>query len=241
MRALSAAELLDVWERGLAQAPAVRALTLLGAASDAPPDSLATLSIGERDGLLLTLREWLFGSELLCIASCARCGENLELSMKAADLHVAPAGPSDFTLSMDGYEVDFRVPNSHDLEAIANCRDLTAGQLLLLQRCLNKIDRTGESVSAEQVPDVVIEALSERMEQSDPQANLELTLTCPLCDHEWQRVFDIETFFWKEIGAWASRLLNEIHTLASAYGWSEIDLLNMTPWRRQVYLNLISQ
>ena len=87
MRPLSAAELLDVWERGFAQAPVERALTLLKAAC--PELSLRITrkaDIGDRDLRLLTLREWTFGSQLLCLATCTGCGEQLELSLRAADL-----------------------------------------------------------------------------------------------------------------------------------------------------------
>ena len=62
---ISAAKLLQVWERGQLQAPVEKALTLLAAAyPDATRESLATLSIGERDSGLLSLREQLFGVAL---------------------------------------------------------------------------------------------------------------------------------------------------------------------------------
>ncbi|HSB10234.1 MAG TPA: phage baseplate protein, partial [Blastocatellia bacterium] len=31
-----------------------------------------------------------------------------------------------------------------------------------------------------------------------------------------------------------------VHTLASAYGWRESDILNLSPWRRQLYLTLVN-
>ena len=66
MRALSAPELLSVWERGQAQPPVQRTLTLLAAACPGIlPDALAELSIGQRDARLLTLREWTFGPQLV--------------------------------------------------------------------------------------------------------------------------------------------------------------------------------
>ena len=59
LRALSAADLLDTWEHARAQPPLQRALVLLSAACpDAPPLALAQLSLGRRDAILLTLREW---------------------------------------------------------------------------------------------------------------------------------------------------------------------------------------
>jgi hypothetical protein len=79
------------------------------------------------------------------------------------------------------------------------------------------------------------------MAEADPQANVQLAITCPVCSKHWQAGFDIVSFFWNEIDAWAHRLLQEVHTLASAYGWREADILAMSPWRRQCYLAMIGK
>ena len=55
----------------------------------------------------------------------------------------------------------------------------------------------------------------------------------------WRAVFDIVTFFWSEIEAWACRILREVHILASAYGWCERDILALTSARRQFYLEMV--
>lgn len=90
-----------------------------------------------------------------------------------------------------------------------------------------------------QLPESVITALSQRMAGADPQADVHLALDCPDCGHQWRAAFDIVSFFWSEIGVWAKRVLREVHILASAYGWREDDILAMSPWRRQVYLEML--
>ena len=82
----------------------------------------------------------------------------------------------------------------------------------------------------------VVDAIVAHMAQADPQADIQLSLVCPQCGHQWQAAFDIASFFWSEINAWANRMLREVHILASRYGWSETDILAMSPWRRQFYL-----
>jgi hypothetical protein len=77
------------------------------------------------------------------------------------------------------------------------------------------------------------------MEEADPLAAIQLALSCPECGYQWQATFDIESFFWSEINAWANRTLHEVHALASRYGWCERDILAMSPWRRQAYLNMV--
>jgi hypothetical protein len=50
----------------------------------------------------------------------------------------------------------------------------------------------------------------------------------------------VVSFFWMEVESWAYRILRQVHALASAYGWSEGDILAMSPWRRQFYLEMVS-
>jgi hypothetical protein len=144
-------------------------------------------------------------------------------------------------LGLDGYELCFRLPNSLDLAAISNSNDLSASQKLLLERCLSTAKYNGEHVSADQLPIEIVDAVVKRMAQADPQADVQFAISCLRCEHQWQASFDIASFFWNEINAWANRILKEVHTLASAYGWREMDILTMSPWRRQFYLNLISR
>jgi hypothetical protein len=89
------------------------------------------------------------------------------------------------------------------------------------------------------LPVAVISEVISRMAEADPQADMEVELSCPSCGQRWQALFDIESFFWSEISAWAQRILSEVHVLARAYGWSETQILDLSPWRRQVYLNLV--
>jgi citrate lyase gamma subunit len=89
-----------------------------------------------------------------------------------------------------------------------------------------------------ELPAEAIDAAVARMAEADPQADVQLDLTCPACGHRWLALFDIVPFLWSEINAWAQRTLQDVHRLASAYGWREADVLALTPWRRQVYLEM---
>src|SRR4051794_978492 len=118
MRPLSAAELLNAWEQGQGQSPAQRALTLLAVACpDLSRDTLARLSIGQRDRYLLMVREWTFGPRLVSLATCPQCGERLELSFDVADIRAAPNREPAETLVLEvtGYKARFRLPNSLDV------------------------------------------------------------------------------------------------------------------------------
>lgn len=249
MRALTTSELLNTWERGLTQPPVQRVLTLLAAAHPGtPPESLSELSIGQRDARLLLLREWTFGAQLMGLATCPRCGVCLEMSLNTSDIRaLAPPvkgeheeARGEFSLSVAEYEVSYRLPNSIDLAVTADQGDVAAVRDRLLERCLLVVRHNGVEAPTAQLPAPVVDAVIERMAQADPQADVHLALTCPACGHQWQAAFDIVSFFWSEIDAWAHRVLSEVHTLASAYGWREDDILAMSPRRRQLYLEMVS-
>jgi hypothetical protein len=68
-----------------------------------------------------------------------------------------------------------------------------------------------------------------------------MAMDCPACGHQWRALFDVAAFLWREIDAWAKRSLNEVHALASAYGWSQRDILSMSASRRRRYVSMIAQ
>lgn len=246
MRPLTVPELLDVWERGLAQSQLERALALLAAAAgaDDEPYALARLSIGQRDARLLALRELTFGPRLASVSACPACGERMEATFNVADLLlIAPEEEQSeaFELNVNGYEVRFRLPNSLDQAELAACAvvDVADARDLLLRRCLSTALYEGEQQSADKLPPDVLEMVARRMGEADPQADVQLRMRCQLCAHDWQEAFDIASFFWTELDAWAKRILTETHTLARAYGWRESDILMMSATRRQFYLNLV--
>jgi len=242
MRALSATEMLEVWERGLTQPQPQRLLTLLAAGAATTTEAAARTSVGQRDACLLTLRELAFGPQLCALASCRSCGERLELNFRTSDVRIETEAEPEggWSMNVAGYELRCHAPNSLDLMAMAPESDPAVARQQLLQLCLSDARHDGVSVAVGQLPAQVISEAVERMAEADPQADVQLALACPQCGHQWRAIFDIGTFFWSEIDAWAQRTLREVHTLAAAYGWRESDILTMSPWRRQFYLNCIS-
>jgi len=244
MRALTATELLGAWEQGLSQSAVHRALTLLTLTNaDAGPEWPAQLSIGQRDAHLLALRERAFGPRMTGLAMCPACGVQVQLDFTVADVRVAAPSISvdPCTLSFGECDVFFRLPNSQDLQALPTPSDGRSSKRALLERCLLSARRNGQEIPAEQLPEEVTTAISERMAEIDPEADVQLALSCPQCDQRWHAPLDIASFLWSEIHAWAVRLLRDVHTLASAYGWREAEILALSPWRRQAYLELIEQ
>lgn len=241
MRALTPAELLDVWEQGYRQNWPGRAIVLLAAAcAELGGRELRDMPVGQRDSLLLTLREWLFGPELAVLASCPACDAAVEATLQTADLRVeaAVAGAVQ-SIDVDGWRVAFRSPTIGDLLALSAGDDIGLARLGVLSLCVvDTCAPDGATASAAALPDEVIAAVVARMADVDAQANLDLSLTCPECGHRWQMLFDIVSFIWKEIHAWVLRTMRDVHRLARAYGWREADILALSPTRREIYLQL---
>lgn len=237
MRAFSAHQLLDLWEEGHVAPPIERAMSLLVAASpDATRESVEELSIGRRDAKLLQLREQVFGSELAMTTACPSCGQTLEMVVSTSALMTPTLTEgSGQQFELDEYAVSFRLPNTKDLVAcvglgVAQSRDA------LLSRCICDASRRGQPVSPEKLPDSVLNEIEDRIAAMDSQADVVLDFDCPECRQEWKQRFDIVSFFWTEIDAWARRILLEVNVLARAFGWSESDILAMSPARRQIYV-----
>ncbi len=248
-RSLSSSELLNIWERGQDETPLRRALILLAAfCTNETPEDLARLPIGRRDTLLLSLREQAFGPKFSGMATCPGCGQQLETSFSSDEIRASTGALASWTeldqnlsVCIGDYLVHFRLPNTLDLMAICDLLDLSAATEALLRRCLLEASCKGEETPIDALPETVLDAALKRMNESDPQADVQLDLSCPECGHKWQTAFDILSFLWKEIDVWALRTLHDVHMLASAYGWSEAEILTMSNWRRQVYLELVSQ
>ena len=248
MRRVSGAALLRIWEDGQGRHPLDQALAILAEAfPEVEVNILATLSIGQRDAYLLEVYKSTFGGRLNALVDCPQCRETLELPLRVDDIRVAPeaeaTGEADH-LHADGYAVRFRLPNSIDLATVVHqadgLADLAAGRAALLQRCVLEATHAGHAVAVTDLPDPVIAALGARLEACDPQAEVQLHLTCPACDHHWRALCDIVTFFWAKVHAQAKALLRDVHTLAQAYGWHEADILAMSEVRRQCYLEMLT-
>jgi hypothetical protein len=252
---LSEQDILSIWEFGLRQHPVDRALTVLAVAN--PSLSRAHLlasSVGQRDMALLAIREQVFGASFASYAECPQCRAALEFAFSANDIRVGAAPETNdgqvLTFECDGYTLEARLPDSADQLAIVGCGDVASARTLLLQRCIVSsayqrvamdAKNTKDAKDTDGLPESVIAALGEAMVERDPQAEIRLKLICPSCDHQWFAVFDILTFLWQEITTHARRILRDVHVLASAYGWSESEILALSAMRRRFYLEMVAE
>jgi hypothetical protein len=227
------------WEQAHPLSPAGRALVLLHHAELDGPDDPEGWSLGRCDAALLDIRAATFGQDVEATTNCPGCGGQVEVSF-AVDAIRAPYGDParHVELSVDGGErLVFRVPTVADLDAAGRARSAQSARQLLATRCL--VDLDGSTLISGELPDDLVTALGEAMVEQDPQSDVRLDVSCPVCGTQWACDFGIDDFLWREVTAEARRLLAQVHALAAAYGWSEADILALTPPRRQAYLELL--
>jgi hypothetical protein len=230
VRTINAASLLAAWEAA-ASLPISRRPTVLLASvlPERSADEWAERPLGERDNALLRLRESLFGSRLDTIGYCVKCGETMEAQLRTGDLRMLFAGADFFDYQAGSSTVRFRVPSDADLTAALESQD---PRRMLLQRCVPSFD---------QLDPTVINHIIAAMAECDPQADVQIQLSCPACGEPQSLSFDIGSYLWSDLSDWARRLLADVHALASAYGWSEADILGMSAFRRRLYLQMIAR
>lgn len=239
MEGLSDWALLQLWESGLERHPIDRGLLLLAYTLPGYSlEQLRRLTVGQRNERVLELRRRTMGSKMSCYAVCPHCGESLEFSLDSSMFAAQAVEAFAGEIAIEDYRIAYRLPNSSDLGAAASQRDLTAARDVLLKRCVTRAMREDQIVDALKLPQTVITELGNVISQHDPLAEISLNLRCGSCAGEWAILLDIVAFFWKEMSARAYRLMEDVHLLASSYGWHEKDILSMSPTRRAYYLSL---
>lgn len=238
MRELGGSELLDIWDTGQHASPMQRAYRLLHAAW--PDEDIAAWSLGRANaGLLAMRRRWL-GDHWRCLSDCPACGEVIEVALRVDQLLGAvDEGGMDQVQALqrideEGWSLAFRLPHVGDLLELA-CQ---AGDTRWLwSRVLIEARADDKHSSLDDIPASALRAAGRQIEQADPLASIELAMACPDCGHAWSEPLHVIDVFWSELSALAERLLSEVGRLAQSFGWSEAQILAMTPQRRQRYLN----
>jgi hypothetical protein len=236
MRSFAPGDILMLFDQGVALHAIDRALLMLRRAlPEAESQELVRLPLGERDRLLLKVRQDNFGDGLDAYAYCPRCRELLEFSLSCAAL-LAETQESESrakkAVDIDGVYFELRSPDSVDAAAVAAGSSVEAGVDILLARCVHS-DTADNAVTSMQRA-----AIAAELAALDPAAEILLDLSCVSCGHTWQMVFDIGHFLWSEVRARARRLLQEVDVLARSYHWSETEILSLSEGRRALYLEM---
>jgi hypothetical protein len=213
-------------------------------------DVVRSLTVGDREALILQLRRLTWGDRMQCVLSCPSpdCGEKLDLQLSVTDLLVPARDgqPERYEASVTGDDtswlVRFRLPTGSDQEAVAGLArgDLSAAvETLLLRSIDSAVSREGADAGG--LPEAVRQQLPGLMSELDPQAEIKLTVTCQVCGGTFEVLFDAAGYFFQELKAGMRLLFHEVHLLAYHYHWSLREILGMSVRSRRRFLQLLEE
>lgn len=204
----------------------------------AEPDAVERLACGAQDALLLRCAASLWPGPVWLQADCARCGSRYDLHLRLEDVPVTPPGPGFPTVTIETSlgPRSFDVPNGRHAEQVAALPAMDVASLRRRALAVLGIGAEAEADAA-RFSDADLARIDAALEAAAPEAADEISALCPNCGGPTTAAFD--PLDWALPSA--ASLLREIHLLASAYHWSEREILDLPRFRRARYLALIEQ
>jgi hypothetical protein len=218
-------------------AAVIRAAHMLGSTCGRDPDDWPLTEI---DRALLELHLERHGDRLGAFVICPECEERLELALSISALLASfrsSARPPQ-RLSTGAWELELRRPTLADLRRAAAAPEQARGAEELGRACVVSARRGGRTVRVDRLPRRVITAVEDRLTELDP-AGEPVELTCPSCTLQWSESLEITELVVNELESDARSLLAEVHALASAYGWSESEIVALPASRRREYVSMV--
>lgn len=216
-------------------APGLRgAVEFVGSAVEFDPATEPIdLPVGDLDVLVVWGRREKRGDAMVAEGRCSRCLEAVDVrfSLAAYTAHhrprpsrsAQPRGEGWFALRTGA---EFRLPTSRDVLAVAAAADPRAE---LLARCVR------EPVSASTARSV--EAAMARLA---PTLRATVAGVCPECGADFELDVDARELCLTELRRGAIAVYDDVNLIATAYGWSQDDILDLPSARRRRYADTIA-
>lgn len=249
-------ELLDTVGPSGRSAPVVtallaRCLKRVGTVTAVTNGLVRNLLVGDREFLMLRLRELALGKELKAMIVCGdpKCAQSMDIVLNLHDL-IPAAKPVDrrvFQLDLSEGEqkfaFEFRLPTGADQEASADWPGGDAGAAInrLLANMIVRINdnRFVDDQAVAMLPQPVLQGLERRIEELVPLAEIDLNVKCVECGRQSVAQLDVTWLFLQELLLSRSVLEREVHCIAWHYHWPEREILSLTRQKRRRYLELI--
>lgn len=233
----------------------------LGAIHHITEELCRSLSVGDRQFLILRLRELTFGDRVDATISCPwpDCGERVDINFHTTDVPVKPAKQNvhihKFQLSPDAAVgtawaeknncISFRLPNGGDQEILAPILHENEAEALtqLLGRCVHSLgDIVDPNIDLirELTPLARLE-IEKEMEAVSPALELNMETSCPECGRRFTAPFDLQEFFFGEFRISQEHLYREVHYLAYHYHWSEQEIMDFPREKRRQYIEVLAE
>jgi hypothetical protein len=244
---LSASQLVGAVDAGASATVAEQGRTLLALVLPEPStERLDAISIATRDAWLLDLRCATFGPTLNARVVCPRCHTQLALDIPRESIPLPEpqaerlSGP--VVRVSDGEPViDVRSPDGAALTHAARCPDVESARASLIASCVTAVSPEGEAIDLETLDEEALGRAGTAIAEAEPGVEVKLGVTCVSCAHVWEPVLDILLYLWRELSSTSVQVLDQVHELASAYGWSEEEILQLSSRRRHQYVERLTR
>jgi len=227
----------------------------IGSITDITFDIVRNLLVGDRDYLVVKLRQMTFGDRVDATLTCPNkeCEAKIDIDFYIKDIPIKKGDISSkiFTMTLpskkinnrSGIEVEFRLPSGGDQEELAMfaLNDELKAEARLLSRCIQNIEGIKEidQFHIEKLSRTQMKQIEKKMAEIAPRVDLEIETKCPECENIFSFPFNISEFFINEMSANLDQLYQEVHYLAFYYHWSESEILSMPLTKRRKYLELL--
>lgn len=208
---------------------------------------VGTLSVAERNRLLLELRQISYGDDVRTSTACPRCATQNELTFRFSELPFDFGVPEGAEVRLpDGGSAWLCPPTARDQQDLLSEPGLSDEQrrIALLARSLVRPDGREGPFSADEIsgwPPELRSAMFAALDKVLPDLQCEMSLVCIQCRETITAVFHAGAFFFAEINQRSKRLLGEVHRIARVYHWAEQEILALPCPRRLAYLLLIEK
>lgn len=169
-------------------------------------------------------------------AVCERCGQRYDLEVDLRALPVKSPGPGFPVIEVEtsrGRRL-FEAPNGYHEEALA-ARALSGEPATRMLLALAGLDDDAKEAAADFTPRDLVQ-IDQALEQGSPEAVETLDGICPVCGARTRARIDPLFGLFPRV----DDVLDEVHALASAYGWGEAEILAMPAGRRRRYLERVA-
>ncbi|MFD6176234.1 MULTISPECIES: hypothetical protein [unclassified Isoptericola] len=241
---------LALWEALAATAPPARGAAVLVARGVAPDlDAACALPLAAAAGAALAELRERAGDVLETVVTCPSCGELLDVPLPLDGVAVGGDGVVGDGVGagrLDGPEVpdveavgpvEVRAPTTADLLAALAAPDPAAA---LRHRCVRRPAGAGLD-GADLADPELAERVAAAAERLVGAAGVSVRLRCPGCDTDVRADVDVVSLLTDRVAEQARAELADVATLAAAFGWTEPQVLDLSPARRAEYLALAEQ
>ncbi|MGH9929225.1 MAG: hypothetical protein ACREA9_08355 [Pyrinomonadaceae bacterium] len=228
-----------------------RCLRRVGKFAPVTASLVRDLLVGDREFLMLKLRELTLGKSLNAMLVCGdpKCAQCMDIALNLDDF--TPTAKSvdrrvyklDVVEGEETFAFEFRLSTGADQEAGSDWMggDAESAVRRFLTRMILRINDNcsidDQAVNA--VPARVLKELEGRMEELGPLVSIDLKAACVECRRPSLTHLDLTSFFLDELQQSRRVLEREVHCIAWHYHWPEREILTLTRRKRRRYIELI--